>query len=77
VFKSPFYPLLTATSTGSWIVSGLLGALSWISSRSIEHEHSSHVCGLGAAVPILVTFYAVFAVVWFVAIAFILRWMCR
>lgn len=74
---SPFYPLLIFTPKGSWIATGLLCALYWISSQSIDHEHSGHVCGLGAAVPIFVAIYAGMAVIWFVAIALVLRWMCR
>jgi hypothetical protein len=77
VFDSPFYPLLTATPTGSWIVSSLLGALYWVSSQSVEFEHSNHVCGLGAAVPIFIAVHAGIAVLWFVSIALVLRWMCR
>lgn len=77
MFRSPFYPLLTATPTGSWIVAGLLVALGWISSRSVEAEHSSHVCGLGAAVSIFMIVHVAIAVAWFVAIWLVLRWMCR
>lgn len=77
MFHSPFDSLFTVMPSGSWIVSGLLAALSWNSWQSVELEHSSHVCGLGAAVPILMAFYAVFAVFLIVAIALTLRWMCR
>ena len=77
MFDSSFYPMLTALPSSSWIVSGLLGALFWFSTQPIDHDHSNHVCGLGAAVPILTAFYLGIFVLWFVAIALVLRWMCR